>query len=79
MWEHRDWIVGIMTATAIWLEGDKNKWGWAIGFITELLWITILVEKQLWGLFPCTLVVLFIDIRNFNRWSKREEICCKWL
>jgi len=65
-----DWITGFLSILAIYLLGNKNRWGWVAQFINQFFWLYIVFHKELWGLLPVIIVITYLSIRNFIIWSK---------
>jgi len=70
-----DWLAGLIGITAKIIVGRKNKWGWIIYAISELIWIIVGLSTRLYGLVIVSGIVFFIYIYNFFRWRKDKSIC----
>ena len=55
------------------LSGRMNRWGWALSFCTQLLWLAYAITTQQWGFIPGTLGYLVIYVKNFIAWSKKQR------
>ena len=66
-----DIVAGIVEIIAIYIVGNKNRWGWAIGFVCCLLWtIYVLYNETAYGILIPTIPCMFINVRNFIKWGK---------
>jgi len=65
-----DWLAGFIGILAKIIVGRKNKWGWIIYAISELIWIIVGLSTRLYGLVTVSGIVFFIYIYNFFRWRK---------
>jgi len=69
------WIAGGIELLAIWVVGNKNKWGFVIHLVGGSLWTYIgITNPEVRGLLVVTLPALVINIRNFIKWKKTECI-----
>lgn len=69
-----DIIAGIIEIIAIYIVGNKNRWGWAIGFACCLLWMAYVFQtKASYGILIPTIPCMFINVRNFFKWGKEES------
>lgn len=64
-------VISILTIAAFYIAGEKNKWGWAIGFLAEICWVVWIVYTQSWGLLLQSAFLMAIFTRNFIKWSKQ--------
>lgn len=69
------WWSVLLTAVGvlgIWLAGQRNCWGWALGVFAQLLWITYAIATQQWGFIGSALAYGFVYGRALYRWRKEE-------
>jgi len=67
----------ILSATTIWMlikAGDKNKVAWIIGGCNQIFWTVWIVVSGTWGLFPLTVAMVIVSVRNYSKWKKGEII-----
>lgn len=69
-----DYIAGTLTLVGIWIVGNKNKYGFIIAMFSNIAWIIYaLAHQHTFGvIFEC-LPLLFINARNFLKWSKHDS------
>lgn len=65
-------VLGSIGIVGILLAGSKNKFGWAIGFGAQFLWITYAITTEQYGFIPMSLCYGSVYARNFYRWRKDE-------
>lgn len=65
-----DWITGILTLIAMEMLGRKMWQGWAVGLFNQLFWITLIIQKELWGLLPLTAVLIWRYTNHLIVWRK---------
>lgn len=58
------------TVLGMWLIGNKNRLGWVVGLINQILWISFAIIFKAWGLLPLTLVLIIVYTRNLLKWSE---------
>ena len=56
-----DWIAMILTALCIYMVGERNKWGWVIGLLSNFLWM---IFSILTGQIPLLLTNIILAILN---------------
>ena len=66
-WSYILAAVGIL---GLWLAGNKNKWGWAIGLGAQVLWIIYAVVTKQYGFIFSSLGYGFVYIRNLRKGFK---------
>jgi len=66
-------IISLLAATSeiygLYLVGNKNKFGFILNIICCLLWIITSIISKVYGLSISAGVMLFLNIRNYKKWS----------
>lgn len=62
--------VGVL---GIWLAGQHNSWGWALGVAAQALWIAYAIITRQWGFIASALVYGFFYGRNLHRWRRDDK------
>lgn len=68
------WWSLLLTAVGLaglWLAGQDNRWGWAVGLGAQLLWIAYAVTTSQWGFLLSAGAYGFVYARNLRR-ARRE-------
>lgn len=65
-----DWITGLLTIWAMELVARKNWRGWLVGIFNQSLWLWLIFERKLWGLFPLTVVLSWRYAAALLRWRR---------
>jgi len=69
-----DFIAGILELTGLWIVGNKNRLGFIINIVCGLTWITYVITNQTtYGLLIVVIPALFINTRNFIKWTKEKQ------
>lgn len=55
------------------LQGKKTPWGWAVGFISEVLWIVAGLLTAQWMASIAGLGYASLATWNFFKWRKEER------
>jgi hypothetical protein len=63
------WVLSCLGIGRKWLLGEKNRWGWALGIFTQLLWLVWMWKATTWGFLPLFIVGMVMNVRNFIKWS----------
>lgn len=53
------------------MQGNGNKWGWAIGIFTTGFWIYYTIVSKQWGLVPLNAVLAVVQGRNYYKLHKK--------
>ena len=69
IWSFALTAVGLV---GLWLTGLKNRWGFAVGVLAQVMWFTYAVVTQQWGFIASCILFGFLYSRNFIRWSREE-------
>jgi hypothetical protein len=69
MWSFILAAVGIF---GIYLAGKKNKYGWAIGFGTQALWIIFAIATKQYGFIFSALAYGWVYGKNYVAWNKKD-------
>jgi nicotinamide riboside transporter PnuC len=69
------WSVGLAAIgiLGIYLAGKKNKVGWAIGLLAQVLWIVFALITAQYGFILSALAYGFVYGKNFLAWRKEES------
>ena len=68
-----DWLGMAATLFAVWMLGNKNKYGFVAFIISNILWIAVGVLAQSSAIAIGNFIFLFINIRGFMKWIKKEK------
>jgi nicotinamide riboside transporter PnuC len=70
------WWSVLLTAVGvlgIWLAGQRNSWGWAVGLGAQVLWIAYAVATRQWGFIGSAAAYGFVYARALYRWRRDER------
>jgi len=69
-----DIAAGIIELAGKWVTGNKNRWGHALNSVCCVLWIAYVIEiRHTPGLLFVVVPALFINVRNFVKWTKDDQ------
>lgn len=68
------WLTSAFTLWGMWAIGNKKSYGWTIGLVNQICWVSFTVAYEAWGLLPLTIALIFIYTRNLIRWRRDELI-----
>ena len=68
-----DVLAAIFEIAGAWLVGNKNKWGFVLFMVGNLLWFGTGLKYQLVGLLIVSVVFGLINIRNYRKWTKVDQ------
>jgi nicotinamide riboside transporter PnuC len=69
-----DWLGMIATLLAVWLLGNKNKYGFVSFIISNVLWIVVGVLAQSSAITIGNFIFLIINVRGLLKWQKSERV-----
>lgn len=61
------------TLWGMWLAGNKNSLGWAVGLGNQALWLVFIFAFGAYGLLPLSLAPIVTYSRNLVRWRSEEH------
>jgi nicotinamide riboside transporter PnuC len=64
------WILATVGIIGVYIAGKKNRWGWALGALYQILWIVYAYFTNQYPFIIVCLVYLVIYIKNFFDWSE---------
>jgi len=64
------WVANILFLIGIILIGRKNKWGWILEIIGEILWIKTSIDTKMWDLLCVCILFGLLQAWNFWLWHK---------
>jgi hypothetical protein len=66
------WALTAAGVTGLWLAGQKNMWGWAVGLAAQPLWMAYGLITDQYGFVVSGLVYGAAYARNFVRWWRER-------
>ena len=70
IWSFALTAVGLV---GLWLTGLKNRWGFAVGVLAQVMWFTYALVTQQWGFIASCILFGFLYSRNFIMWSRAAK------
>ena len=67
------YLLSIISLVTLWLIGNKNKAGFVLGLLNQVLWIWYALMLKQYGLLVGVIAYAAIYIRNLIKWSKDEK------
>ena len=65
-----DYIAAILELYAVWIIGNKNKFGFVIAMLGNFFWIAHVIHIQgSYGLLLVSPIMFVINVRNYMKWS----------
>ena len=68
-----DWFISIMGILSIWFVGNKWKSGWILKFISQIAWVYLAINKELYGFIPLAVIAGIISVRNYFKWKRETK------
>ena len=57
----------------LWLAGRKSRWGWAVGFGAQVLWVAYATVTHQYGFYISAVAYGWVYGRNYLSW-RREHL-----
>ena len=67
------YLLSIISLVTLWLIGNKNKAGFILGLLNQILWIWYALMLKQYGLLVGVMAYAVIYIRNLIKWNKDEK------
>jgi nicotinamide riboside transporter PnuC len=67
------WILAGIGLAGAYITGERNRWGWALGLLYQLLWIVYAYYTQQYSFIVVCVVYGVVYIKNFKEWGEPEE------
>ncbi len=68
-----DLLAGLFELLALWLLGRKQKIGFLLGAVCNVLWMVyVLSTGHTYGLLLVVVPAFAINLKNFNKWRSDE-------
>ena len=67
------YLLSIISLVTLWLIGNKNKAGFILGLLNQILWIWYALMLKQYGLLVGVIAYAVIYIRNLIKWNKDEK------
>ena len=67
------WVLMAVGVTGLYLAGRKNRWGWAIGFGSQVLWLAYSIHTRQWGFLASCFAYGAVHARNYVRWRREAQ------
>ncbi len=66
-----DWIAGILVVVALWLIGNKNKYGFILSMIASCLWVVFAFIAESIPIGITNVIFFLLHARVFMKWRKK--------
>jgi hypothetical protein len=66
-----DWLAMVLSLLALWLLGNKNRWGFVAFTFANVTWIVVGIWlMQSAGIVLGNIIFLFMNVRGYLSWQK---------
>ncbi|WP_338760287.1 hypothetical protein WAF17_13315 [Bernardetia sp. ABR2-2B] len=70
-----DWLAMALSLIAMYLIGNKNKFGFIVLIASNILWIIVsLVFMNSYGILIGSSIFFFINLRGFLNWESKNKL-----
>ena len=70
-------VLSTIGIAGVWIAGQKNKAGWAIGLCVQPLWIIFAIQTGQYGFIANACVYAAVYARNWTRWRRDERAAAR--
>jgi len=67
------YVLSIVSLISLWLIGNKNKYGFVVAILNQVLWVWYAVMLKQYGLLIGVVAYTIIHVRNLIKWSKDKN------
>lgn len=64
-----DWFAMVFSMLAVWLLGNKSRWGFASFVLANLLWLIVGTMAGSYGIVIGNTAFVIMNARGFFRWT----------
>lgn len=68
-----DWLAMTLSLYAVYLLGNKNKWGFVAFIISNALWLYVGYLTNSYAIAVGNFIFLLTNTRGWVRWTKEEK------
>lgn len=61
----------ISAVITLWMIGDKNKYGFIVGAICQVIWIYFFLTKRMYLMPIVSVIYAFMYVRGYIKWQGR--------
>ena len=65
-----DWLAGLFELFGLYVLGNKKDFGFILNVCGNIIWIIVAFKMKIYGLLLVVIPAIFINIRNYKKWSK---------
>lgn len=58
----------------MYMSGKKNRWGWALGMSTQVLWVGYAIDSGGYFFIVGSVSYFAIYLKNFLSWGRKPEL-----
>jgi hypothetical protein len=70
-----DWVAATLELAGLWLVGSKRRVGFALLILGSCAWLVfVFTEKEAYGLVAVVIPAMFINARNWKKWSGQATL-----
>ena len=69
-----DWLAMTLSLLAVWLLGNKNRWGFAFFVMANITWLAVGSMAGSYGIVVGNMAFLIMNSRGFLRWKGAAKI-----
>ena len=66
------WLLSASTIYVAFLAGEKSKNTWAVGLLSQCLWLLWIVASETWGMLPGNIALWVVYARNHFKWNAAQ-------
>ena len=59
-----------LTLLTMWALAEKKRWGFKVGLLNQVCWLSITVMEGVWGLLPLTVAITWIYWKGLRKWKE---------
>ena len=66
------WVLATRNVGSAYLSGKRNKWGWALLVVTQLLFVAYAIATSQYGFLLQNVAMAAIGVVNYVKWMRED-------
>lgn len=67
------WVLATGNVGSAYLSGKRNKWGWALLVVTQILFVAYAIATGQYGFLLQNVAMAAIGVVNYVKWMKEDK------
>lgn len=68
-----EWIIAALGLTSYWMLARRNRIGWAVNAVSQLIWLHVAIATKQWPFVLLSGVYGYVSWRGWTGWSEQTD------